>query len=121
MNITHVNGLVLYELEPHGTLLGAELSAQDLIGEAYHANPDLVVVPISRLAPGFLDLSTRIAGEVFQKMEQYNHRLVIQGDISTQLATSHALKDFVVETNRRAHHFFVPERADLLALLGRPV
>lgn len=119
MNITQLNGLTLYELAPEGALLGADLSATDLIGEAYEANPDLLVVPITRLARGFLDLSTRIAGEVFQKMEQYNHRLVILGDISTQLAASKALQGFVYETNQRAYHLFVPERSDLLARLAK--
>ena len=118
MTVTRHNGLVIYELSPDGGLLGRDLSAPDLIGEAYDANPDLIVVPVSRLAPSFLDLSTRIAGEVFQKMEQYGHRLAIQGDIAAEIAASTSLHDFVYETNRRGHHLFVPERAALLARLG---
>ncbi|KQX34975.1 hypothetical protein ASD04_15865 [Devosia sp. Root436] len=106
------------ELPPHGGLLGGDLSAPDLIGEAYQADPDIIVVPVSRLAPGFLDLSTRIAGEVFQKMEQYSRRLVIQGDIAAEVAASKALHDFVYETNRRGHHLFVADHESLIARLG---
>ncbi|MBU1305548.1 MAG: DUF4180 domain-containing protein [Alphaproteobacteria bacterium] len=73
---------------------------------------------MSRLAPGFLDLSTRLAGEVFQKMEQYDRRLVIQGDIEADIAASKSLHDFVQETNRRGHHLFVPDRDSLLARLA---
>lgn len=113
---TH-NGLVIYELEPVGPLLGSEMTAPDLIGESYDANPALISVPVSRLALGFLDLSTRVAGEVFQKMEQYGQRLVVLGDVSESIAASKALQDFVRETNARGHHLFVPDRAALLARL----
>ncbi len=118
MNISQHNGLVICELAPYGGLLGSDLSVPDLIGDAYDANPDLIVVPVSRLAPGFLDLSTLIAGEVFQKMEQYGLRLAIQGDIAAKVAASKSLNDFVYETNRRGHHLFVPARAALLDRLG---
>jgi hypothetical protein len=117
MNVIRHKGLVICELPPAGGLLGAELSAPDLIGEAYEANPDIIAVPVTRLAPGFLDLSTRIAGEVFQKMEQYGQRLAVVGDVGEQAAASKALHDFVHETNRRGHHLFVPDQAALLARL----
>jgi hypothetical protein len=118
MNVVQHNGLVICELPADGGLLGGELSGPDLIGEAYDADPDIIAVPVARLAPGFLDLGTRIAGEVFQKMEQYGRRLVILGDIDANVAASQALHDFVYETNRRGHHLFVPDRESLLARLG---
>jgi hypothetical protein len=118
MQVTAHKGLVICQLPPQGGLLGADLTAPDVIGEAYDANPDIIAVPVSRLAPGFLDLSTRIAGEVFQKMEQYGRRLVILGDIADQVAASKALHDFVYETNRRGHHLFMPDHASLIARLG---
>ena len=118
MNILGHKGLVICELPPKGGLLGDDLTAPDIIGEAYTADPDIIVVPVSRLAPGFLDLSTGIAGEVFQKMEQYSRRLVIQGDIAARVAASKALHDFVYETNRRGHHLFVPDHESLIARLG---
>lgn len=109
---------MLWELGPEGPLLGGDLSAPDLIGEAWGADPDLIVVPVSRLAPGFLDLRTRIAGEVFQKMEQYGRRLVIVGDIEAELSASRSLTDFVRETNARGHHRFVADREALSAPPG---
>jgi len=117
-DVTRHNGLVLFELSPAGGLLGGELSAPDVIGEAWEADPDIIVVPVGRLAPGFLDLSTRIAGEVFQKMEQYGRRLVVLGDIEAQVGSSRSLHDFVYETNRRGHHLFVPDHESLIARLG---
>jgi hypothetical protein len=113
---TH-NGLKLYELSSGGALLGEEMSATDLIGDTYMAEPDIIVVPVDRLAPAFLDLKSRVAGEVFQKCETYGHRLAIVGDISHQVAASKALHDFVFETNRRGRHLFAPDRESLLARL----
>lgn len=118
MTVSRHKDLVIYQLAPDGGLLGGELTAPDIIGEAYEADPDIIVVPLSRLAPGFLDLGTRFAGEVFQKMEQYGRRLVIMGDIADRVAASKALHDFVYETNRRGHHLFVPNHASLIARLG---
>lgn len=111
-------GVVIFELAAEGGLLGRDLSAPDIIGEAYAANPDIIAVPATRLAPGFFDLSTRIAGEVFQKMEQYGQRLAIQGDIADAIRASSALHDFVHETNRRGHHLFVADHDSLIARIG---
>lgn len=118
MSVCLHKDLVLYELSPEGALLGRDLTAPDIIGQTYEADPDIIVVPVSRLAPSFLDLSTRVAGEVFQKMEQYGRRLVIKGDITTEVAASTALHAFVYETNRRGHHLFVPDHESLIVRLG---
>ena len=118
MIVIEHKGIVICELPAEGGLLGAELTGPDLIGETYEADPDIIVVPLSRLAPGFLDLRTRMAGEVFQKMEQYGRRLVIQGDIVGAMASSKALHDFVHETNRRGHDLFVSDHAALIAQLA---
>lgn len=118
LNIPQYNGLVICELSPNGGLLGSGLTALVLIGEVYNANPDLIGVSVSRLPSGFLDVSTLIASEVFQKMEQYGPRLAIQGEIAAKVAASKSLNDFVYETNRRGHHLLVPGRAALLARVG---
>jgi len=117
MNVSRHKDLAIYTLDGNGGLLGGDLTAPDVIGEAYEADPDIIVVPVTRLAPGFLDLSSRLAGEVFQKMEQYGRRLAIVGDIEAEVAESKALRDFVYETNRRGHHLFVPDHESLIARL----
>jgi len=55
---------------------------------------------------------------VFQKMEQYGRRLAVVGDIEGPVGQSSALADFVRETNRRAHHLFVPDHESLITRLG---
>ena len=57
--------------------------------------------------PGFLTLSTRIAGEVIQKFVTYGFQVAFVGDVSAAVAASNALRDFVCESNRGRHVWFV--------------
>jgi hypothetical protein len=111
------NGLVLLELPLDGPLLATEQDALDMIGETYGTGADMIVVPLARLDPGFLDLRSGIAGIFFQKMQNYRLRLAIIGDIAAQTEASKALRDFVFETNRHGNHRFAPDREALLARL----
>ena len=65
------------------------------------------MIPVSRLGPGFLTLSTRIAGEVIQKFVTYGFQVAFVGDVSAAVAASNALRDFVCESNRGRHVWFV--------------
>lgn len=96
-----------------GPLLSSETDATDLLGDAFATGALIVVVPAERLDPRFFDLSTRLAGDFIQKLQNYNRRLFVVGDISGHLAASKALRDFVGETNRIGHHGFVPDRTAL--------
>ena len=93
-------------------------TANDLLGEAWGVEADLVVVPVERLADGFLDLSTRIAGEVIQKFANYRTRLAFVGDISARTASSGSLRDFVYESNKGKQVWFLNDRAALDARLA---
>lgn len=120
MRTETVNGLTLFFVAAQGPALCSEQDALDLLGETYGTEADMVVVPASRFAPDFFDLSTKLAGHFFQKLQNYQMRLAIVGDISGPMARSTALRDFVGETNRRAHHLFAADRAALdTALVGK--
>ncbi len=114
-----INGITVYFVSHEGTHLSAEQDALDLLGEIYGTEAEMLVVPAERFAPGFFDLSTRQAGHFFQKLQNYQMRLAILGDISQHLAASKALRDFVGETNRVGHHLFAPDRTALEAGLAR--
>jgi len=88
-------------------------TANDLLGEAWGVEAELVAVPVERLADGFLDLSTRLAGEVIQKFTNYRIRLAFIGDISARLEASHSLRDFVYESNKGQQVWFLNDRAAL--------
>lgn len=113
MAIQIINGTGLFFIAGTGPALSSEQDALDLLGETYGTQTDMLVVPAERFAPDFFDLSTRHAGHFFQKLQNYQMRLAILGDISGALAASKALQDFVRETNRIGHHLFVPDFAAL--------
>lgn len=119
MSTATVNGIHLFFVAAEGPALGSEQDALDLLGETYGTQTDMLVVPASRFAPEFFDLSTKLAGHFFQKLQNYQMRLAILGDISEHLARSKALRDFVGETNRTGHHLFAADRAALDAGLDR--
>ena len=106
-----LNNIAMHTLAADGPLLASERDALDLIGE--HGDAEVIV------APAFFELKTKLAGEFFQRLQNYRLRLVVPGDISERMAASRSLNDFVEETNRVGHHLFAPDCETLLARLGR--
>ena len=113
-----LGGTAAWLCSPDGPLLDSERAATDIIGDTFGSEVELVVVPVQRLGPGFLTLSTRLAGEVIQKFVNYRLRLAFVGDITSAVAASNALRDFVRESNRGRHVWFVADMAELEAKLA---
>lgn len=113
-----LGGLPVFVLDADGPLLDGERAATDVIGEMYGSNARTVAIPLTRLAPGFLELRTRIAGEVTQKFVNYGVRPVFVGDVSQAVAGSDALRDYVRECNRGRQVWFVADLAELEARLA---
>lgn len=111
-------GVTVYLCAAEGPALDGERAATDIIGDSYGCNPAVVAIPVARLGPGFLTLSTRIAGLVIQKFVNYGVRLAFVGDIADALADSGPLRDFVRESNRGRHVWFVADLAELEAKLA---
>ena len=117
MKVTTHNNLTLLELDAAGPALGSDRDASDVLSEAFSADATVVVMPAERLDPSFFELRSGLAGGFFQKMQNYERRLVILGDIAAQTAASKSLHDFVFETNRHGNHLFAPDRETMLARL----
>lgn len=117
MKVTTDKDVTLLELDEQGPVLGSDRDASDVLSEAFSADATVVVIPVGRLDPAFFDLRSGLAGNFFQKMQNYERRLVILGDIAERVAASKALHDFVYETNRHGNHLFVPDRQTMLARL----
>ncbi|MEW5688081.1 MAG: DUF4180 domain-containing protein [Pseudomonadota bacterium] len=114
-------GVLVLVCDADGPKLDGERAASDIIGDAFSIGARAVAVPVERLGEGFLTLSTRIAGEVIQKFVNYGFQLAFIGDVSEAVAASNALRDFVRESNRGRHVWFVPDLAALEAkLAARP-
>lgn len=114
-----IGGVIVYVCDVEGPKLDGERAAVDIIGEALGAGAQTVAIPVERLGPGFLVLSTRIAGEAIQKFVNYGTQVVFFGDIAEAVAASDALRDFVRESNRGRHVCFVAELAGVVVRLGR--
>ena len=102
-----------------GPQLATARDADDLVGEALSLQAELVVIPVERLSPDFLRLSSGLAGEVLQKFVNYGLSVAILGDVSAA-AKSAPLRDFVRESNRGRWVWFVEHRAVLEAKASEP-
>jgi hypothetical protein len=111
--VEEISGVRVLVFGPKGGPMRSDRDAVDLIGDAIGHDVTWVAVPVERLGDDFFRLSTRIAGEAIQKFVTYQRRLAIVGDISAHLAASTALRDFVYESNRGRHVWFVADRAEL--------
>ena len=111
-------GAMVYVCAEDGPKLDGERAATDIIGDSYACHPAVVAIPVQRLAPDFLTLSNRIAGNVIQKFVNYGVAVAFVGDISEAVAASNALRDFVRESNRGRHVWFVADLAQLEAKLA---
>jgi len=101
-----------------GQIIARTDDAMDLIGNASHSGVSLVVLPVERLDPEFFRLSSGLAGDVLQKFVTYRVRLAVVGDIAAHVEASDALRDFVWESNRGEHVWFVPDDAALVSKLA---
>ena len=117
MEIERVGNLNVYFAAATGPALASEEDALDLIGETYGQEIDVIVVPVGRFTPEFFQLSSKQAGHFFQKIQNYQARLVILVDILAYSASSKALHHFVGETNRTGHHLFAATRSEMAAKL----
>ncbi|GAA1791944.1 DUF4180 domain-containing protein [Agromyces lapidis] len=118
MRIDEKNGVRVLILASDGPAVSTPDDAADLVGDAWAHAATVVAVPVERLDPDFFDLSSGIAGEIAQKLVNYRLRLAIIGDIAEQVEASTALRDFIWESNRGGHVWFVPDEASLAAKLG---
>ena len=117
MEILEIADARVQYLDDDGPLVARPDQANDLIGDAWGSEATVIAVPVSRLDPEFFRLSSGLAGEITQKIVNYRLMLVVIGDISAYVEASGALRDFVWESNRGAHVWFLADRAELEAKL----
>lgn len=113
-----LQGHTVFLAAAEGPLLAGDRDTSDLIGDAYSVGATVIAIPLARLSPDFLKLSTRVAGEMLQKLVNYRFQVAILGDVSQAVADSDALRDFVVESNRGQTVWFLPDLAALEAKLA---
>ena len=110
--------LVIQYEDAAGPVIARTDDAMDLIGSASYSGVHLVALPVERLDAEFFRLSSLLAGDILQKFVTYRVRVAIIGDISAHVAGSDALRDFVWESNRGTHVWFLDSEEELVAKVG---
>jgi hypothetical protein len=116
--VSTAHGVRILHCSVDGPVLADEAGAVELVALALAQQADFVVIPVARLDPRFFTLSSGIAGQIVQKLNQYRLRLVIVGDISGFVEASTALRDWVYEANRGRQVWFVASPTELDARLS---
>lgn len=116
VELIHETPVLVFASEGPALDVGA---VNDFLSEAWSADATWAAVPLDRLGDGFLDLSTRIAGEVIQKFINYRVGVAFIGDISRSTEASNSLRDFVYESNNGSAVWFVRDMAELKARLAQ--
>jgi hypothetical protein len=112
-----IGGVRVFVVAREGAMFASERDATDLIGDSYSTGgAEMIALPVARLGEAFFTLKTRIAGFMLQKFMNYGFRVAVVGDVAEYVAASDALRDFVRESNRGGHVWFV---RDIEELRGR--
>ena len=82
---------------------------------AYETGLSRVIIDKDNLTEDFFNLSNKIAGNILQKVVNYNMKLAIIGEFSNY--DSRALRDFIYERNSGKDIFFVEDEAMALKML----
>ena len=82
----------------------------------YETNCNKIALNKDAIVEDFFILSKGLAGEVLQKLVNYNIKLAIYGDYS--IYTSKPLKDFIYESNNGKDIFFVENEDEAIKMLS---
>jgi hypothetical protein len=81
------------------------MNPQDFLDMAGNIPTRRIILRKELLAETFFDLSSRIAGEILQKVSNYGMQLAIVGDFTKYMSKS--LRDFIYESNITGQVVFV--------------
>ncbi len=79
----------------------------DIIGNAQYQDAYVIISKKEQFHSDFFDLSSKLAGDILQKISNYNMRLIITGDFNN--ITSKSLRDLIYESNYMKRVVFVSE------------
>jgi Domain of unknown function (DUF4180) len=104
--------------DPKGDAIENRQDALDVIGAGLGLGATLIAIPVVRLGPAFFELRSGFAGEIALVAVNYSQKLAVVGDIAEHVARSNALRDWVIECNRRNDLYFVASIEELKARLA---
>jgi hypothetical protein len=118
MTLQMIGATDVFVCPDEGPSLADYSNLTGLIGDLFSCGARLVAIPLARLGPDFLRLSSGVAGEVLQKLVNYRFQVAVLGDTSGAQATSGPLRDFIRESNRGHTVWFVDDLDALANKLG---
>ena len=111
------NGYSIAVIDGSEKLIVDPQSALDLFMTIkYESGATRIVLHKDAIVDDFFDLSTRLAGEVLQKIINYQLKLAIYGDFSGYKSKS--LNDFIYESNKGNLIFFTDDIKNALKKLS---
>ncbi|MCX8074567.1 MAG: DUF4180 domain-containing protein [Clostridia bacterium] len=109
MKINVIDNTNIAVVETSDVIIFDVQSILDLIANVrYTTNCDKIIINKDNIVEEFFDLSTKLAGEILQKIINYKFKIGIVGDFSKY--TSKSLKDFIYECNNGNDIFLVPTK-----------
>ena len=108
-----VGGVLVAFVDTEEVLVTGVQDALDCVATVrYEMGADCVALRRPAIADDFFVLRTGMAGEVLQKFVNYQMKLAIIGDFDH--VPSAALRDFIRESNRGRHVFFVADEEEAM-------
>ena len=120
MTITRIekNGIICAVVNSDEPAITDAQSALDVLMTAkYEVGTKNIVINKKLITEGFFILSSGLAGDILQKFINYEGRIAIYGDYSHY--TSKSLRDFIYESNKGKHVFFVSTEDEAIEMLTR--
>lgn len=115
---THsLNNIKIAEVIAEGIVIHTAEDGLELLGNLYYQGFDKLLLHEKNLNANFFDLKTGIAGEILQKFSNYRMGLAIVGDFSKY--TGKAIRDFMFESNKTGHVYFVTSSSEALVKLSK--
>ena len=107
-----IENKVIAELTDENFIITQPQDFLDLVGDSVSQNCNRLIIREKNLHKNFFRLHTGLAGEILQKVSNYNFKLAIIGDFTK--FSSNNLQDFIRESNKGRSIFFVNTREDAL-------
>ncbi len=112
--ILHPNNIA--EVIANGIAIHTAQDALDLMYNPAIEGAEKIILHKRNITPAFFDLSTGVAGDIVQKFVNYRMQLAIVGNFDM---ASKSLQDFIRESNKGRHVFFVENIAQAIEVLNR--
>ena len=106
MNILYRNGKSVALIDPVSKIVTGSDVLDAIVNAQYLSDCIGIIIPKSCFTREFFDLKTGTAGDILQKCMNYNIKLAIVGDFSSEIANSTSFRDLVRECNRGTNFYF---------------